>query len=176
MLIKTMRNRTVMQNSWVVDDIDAAMRHWITTCGIGPFFVVKELTLDDLWHRGRPTDAICTIALAQAGDVQIELVQQLNDAGSAYRDTVPKGQSAFHHIAFYSHDYDKDLADYTSQGFDVAYNGAFAGKRFCYIDTSATIGCMVELIEESTAQAEFFARIRAAAENWDGSDPIRPAF
>jgi hypothetical protein len=172
------RNRRVMQNSWVVSDIDAAMRNWVRTTGVGPFFVVKGITIDDQRYRGKPVakPLEVTFALAQAGDIQIEFVCQHNDAPSAYRDTVPVGRSAFHHMAVYSHDYDEDLADYTHGGFEVAFSGAFAGKRFCYVDTSASIGCMIEIIEASDAQAGFFKRIIDAANNWDGRDPYRPAF
>jgi hypothetical protein len=79
-------------------------------------------------------------------------------------------------MAVYSHDYDADLADYTSGGFEVAFSSAFAGKRFCYVDTSASIGCMIEIIEASEAQEGFFKRIIDAARDWDGRDAIRPAF
>jgi hypothetical protein len=173
-----LRNRRVIQNSWVVDDIDAAMKHWVRTTGVGPFFVVKGITIDDQCYRGTPaTQPIdVTFALAQAGDIQIELVAQHNAVKSAYRDLVPAGRSAFHHMALYAHEYDADVAEYAAAGCEIAFSGAFAGKRFCYVDTSATIGCMVELIEASAAQEEFFARIASAAKNWNGSDPIRPAF
>jgi Glyoxalase/Bleomycin resistance protein/Dioxygenase superfamily len=172
------RNRRIMQNSWVVHDIEAAMRQWLRSAGVGPFFVVKGVTLEDQRYRGKPAPKSIdvTFALAQAGDIQIELVCQHNDVPSAYRDTVPAGRSAFHHMALYSHEYDSDLADYTRQGYEVAFSGAFAGKRFCYVDTSADIGCMIELIEASEAQEGFFKRIIDAAKDWDGSDPIRPAF
>ena len=45
------RNRKIIQNSWVVPDIEAAMRHWVETTGVGPFFVVKGVTLDDQRYR-----------------------------------------------------------------------------------------------------------------------------
>lgn len=176
MTLPVFNNRRVIQNSWVVTDIHAAMAAWTRTTGIGPFFLVEGITIEDQLHRGQPTDVGVTFALAQAGEIQIELVCQHNDAPSAYRDTIPKGSSGFHHIALYCHDYDDDLAAYTATGAEVAFSGGFDGKRFCYLDTSATIGCMVELIEASEAQEEFFKRIRVAAENWDGRDPVRPAF
>ena len=172
------RNRKIIQNSWVVTDMDAAMRHWVETTGVGPFFVVKGVTLEDQRYRGKPAakSIEVTFALAQAGDIQIELVDQHNDVRSAYRDLIPAGQSGFHHMAIYSQEYDADLSDYTGAGFEVAFSGAFAGKRFCYVDTSKPIGYMIEIIEASDAQAGFFAKIADAAKNWDGSDPIRPAF
>jgi Glyoxalase/Bleomycin resistance protein/Dioxygenase superfamily len=170
-------NRRFMQNSWVVTDIHAAMRHWTRVAGVGPFFLVEGITIDDQRYRGKPTASVdASFALAQAGDLQIELVQQNNDVPSAYRDTVPKGRSAFHHMAIYCSDYDRDLAAYLAAGNEVAFSASAGGKRYCYVDTSATLGCMVELIEQSPLQSEFFARIRTAGENWDGRDPVRPAF
>jgi len=169
-------NRAILQNSWVVTDIHAAMAAWTATTGIGPFFLVEGVTIENQLHRGKPTALDVTFALAQAGDIQIELVCQHNDAPSAYRDTVPAGVSAFHHMALYCHDYDADFAAYSGAGADVAFTGSFGGKRFCYLDTTPTIGCMIELIEASDTQDAFFERIRAAARDWDGRDPVRPAF
>ena len=169
-------NRRVIQNSWVVPDIHGAMAAWTRTTGVGPFFLVEGVEVEEQRYRGRPADVKATFALAQAGSIQIELVSQLNRAPSAYRDTVPGGIAAFHHVALYCHDYEADLRDYMAGGAVIAYSGSVGGKRFCYVDTSATIGCMVELIEASPMQDEFFGRIRAAAADWNGADPVRAAF
>ncbi|HEY8385219.1 MAG TPA: VOC family protein [Porticoccaceae bacterium] len=169
-------NRTIIQNSWIVTDIHAAMAAWTKNTGIGPFFLVEDVTIEDQLYRGQPTHLDVTYALAQAGDIQIELVCQHNDVPSAYRDTIPAGSSGFHHVALYCTDYDADLAAYQSAGAEVAFSGCFGGKRFCYLDTSAALGFMVELIEASDAQDSFFRRLREAAHNWDGRDPVRPAF
>ena len=49
--------------------------------------------------------------------------------------------------------------------------------RFSYIDTSAAIGCMIELVEQHESQSEFFRRVAEAADGWDGvTDPLRPGF
>jgi hypothetical protein len=49
--------------------------------------------------------------------------------------------------------------------------------RFSYVDTSAEIGCMVELVEQHESQTGFFQRVAAAAEGWDGvTGPLRPGF
>lgn len=169
-------NRRIIQNSWVVPDIHQAMQQWIETAGIGPFFLVEGITIEEQRHRGRPTQVEVSFALAQAGDVQVELVCQHNDAPSAYRDTVPAGATGFHHVAYYCEQYDRDLAAFGQRGSEVAFSGSFGGKRFAYLDSSSRLGAMVELIEASDVQAEFFARIRDAAAEWDGQDPVRPAF
>ena len=169
-------NRRIIQNSWGVPDIHAAMQHWIQAAGIGPLFLVEGITIEEQRHRGRPTNVEVSFALAQAGDVQVELVCQHNDAPSAYRDTVSAGATVFHHVAYYCDAYDRDLAACTDAGADIAFSGSFGGKRFAYLDTSTRIGTMVELIEASDVQAECFQRIRDVAAEWDGQHPIRPAF
>lgn len=49
--------------------------------------------------------------------------------------------------------------------------------RFCYVDTSAALGCMIEIVEEDENQTSAFTRIAEGAVGWDGvTDPIRPLF
>jgi hypothetical protein len=170
------RNRRVIQASWVVDDLEATARSWIETTGIGPFYLFENIPVEEPRYRGALIALEFSVAIAQAGDVQIELVSQQNDGPSAYRDLIASGESGFHHVALYCKDYDADLRTYVERGFIPAVEGKFAGKRFCYVDTSAAIGCMVELIEDSPIQLEFFAKIANAARDWDGRDPIRRAF
>jgi Glyoxalase/Bleomycin resistance protein/Dioxygenase superfamily len=169
------RNRRVLQNSWVVEDLEQAAMAWVRTTGVGPFFIVPHIQLEGR-YRGRPVDIDFSVALAQGGGVQIELIQQHNNGPSAYRDIYKAGSTGFHHIAIYCMDYDRDYASYIDQGFISAFEGSFDHKRFAYIDTSPAIGCMVELIEDSAIQRDFFARIIAGAEDWDGRDPIRQGF
>jgi Glyoxalase/Bleomycin resistance protein/Dioxygenase superfamily len=171
-------NRRVMQASWVVPDLREAALNWVRTTGIGPFLQVPDIKLDTIRYRGgAPGPIHFSVALAQAGDLQIELVQQHCDHPSAYRDLVNGNERGFHHLAVYCQDYDADLAFYIDGGFQPAVEGMFGDMRFAYIDTSATIGCMIELIEHHPLQDDFFARIRAAADGWDGvTDPIRPGF
>ena len=57
----------------VVRDIDAAMRHWSTVCGIGPWFYTDRLAVTEFSYRGlRHDDIHLSIALANSGDVQLE--------------------------------------------------------------------------------------------------------
>ena len=44
-------DRTVFQHAWVVDDLEAAVQHWATTMGIGPFFLLDHS--DDLVDTDR---------------------------------------------------------------------------------------------------------------------------
>ena len=113
-------------------------------------------------------------ALAQAGDMQIELIQPTGNGPSAYRDTVPIGRSGFHHIALWSNDVNADVARYAEKGFAVAARGNAAGiVQFAYIDTSLVFGHMIELVQENDIVRSVFNTVADAAIGWDGSDPLR---
>lgn len=167
-----------MQAAFMVEDLETAAMNWVRTTGIGPFLLVPHIELVEYDYRGVKSAGLdFSVALAQSGGVQIELIQQHCDSPSAYRDTIAKGQQGFHHLAVYCEDYDADYRHYIDQGYVSAIDGVFGELRFSYIDTSKAIGCMIELVEENAVQSEFFARVAAEAAGWDGlSDPLRPGF
>ena len=69
----------IRQMGYVVRDIESAMRHWIDFCGVGPFFYVDRLPLINFQYQGQSGDPHLSIALANSGDVQVELIQQKDD-------------------------------------------------------------------------------------------------
>jgi hypothetical protein len=174
MLLPHLRDRRFMQLCWVVPDIRAAMDNWTRTAGVGPFFFFEDVSFEDGRYRGRPAQmAKHQAAIAQAGDVQIELVCQTVDEPSIWRDVVPAGQGGFHHMALYCEDYQAMRDAYTADGYEVAYEGLMMGHRTCWIDTSRSLGFMVELVTKNPTADYVFGQIRAAAEGWDGQDPVR---
>lgn len=158
----------ILQYAFVVPDLDAAMLKWHRTLGVGPFLVNRDLKITDPLHRGTPRVVRFSTAVAQSGSVQIELVEQHDDGPSAFRDTVPAGETRFHHVAIIADDFDAALARYAD--VEIAAQGRFGDIRFVYLDTSATLGAMLEILEDRPAIRAFFAAIRKAAERWDG-DP-----
>lgn len=170
--------RRLLQTAFIVDDLESACLRWVETTGIGPFLIVPHVILEEFSYRGTPGKALdFSVAIAQGGGVQVELIQQHCDNPSAYRDLIAKGDRGFHHIGLYPDDYDATYAFYAEQGHVPAIEGVFGDKRFVYFDTSAAIGCMVELIEQNPIQSDLFARVEAAARDWDGiTAPIRPGF
>lgn len=160
----------IIQFAWVVPDLEAAARRWHAATGIGPFLVNRHITIGHPLHRGQPRITDFSTAIAQAGPVQIELVEQHDATPSCYRDTVPHGAEAMHHVAIIAADYDAALARYTGQGFAVASQGEFGDVRFAYVDCSSAIGHMVEILEDKPTIQRFFGAVKRAAEGWDG-DP-----
>lgn len=163
-----------MQMCWVVPDLQAATEHWLKTTGVGPFFKFDSVSFDEACYRGQPTECPDVSAvMAHAGDIQIELVCQNDDRASIWRDVVAAGQTGLHHMALYCDDYDANLAAYTNSGLKVAFSGLMMGSRVCWIDACNTLGFMVELLEANPVADSVFGSFKEAAQNWDGSDPIR---
>lgn len=157
----------IIQFAWVVPNLEEAARRWHATLGVGPFLVTRNLALNEPRHRGAPSSTRFSTAVAQSGDIQIELIEQHDDGPSVYRDTVPTGAAAMHHVAFIAEDFDAALAHYTDQGFAVAADGRFGDMRYAYVDTAAALGHMVEIVEDKPAIRAFFGAVRKAAERWD---------
>lgn len=167
-------NHTIVQNAWVVNDLEEAMTRWTRVFGIGPFFCNPDIRVSDPRYRGHPTDLRFAGAIAQAGSVQVELIQVLNEVPSCYRDLVPAGREAMHHIAVFADDFDAEVARYGALGFDVAFSGSNRDMRFAYMDTSPVLGVMVEILEDVESVRTAFANIKSVCDSWDGvTDPIR---
>jgi hypothetical protein len=167
--------KRIMQNAYVVNDVEEAAWRWVKATGVGPFLVNKHLKLSSINYRGQPAQLDFSIAIAQAGEVQIELIEQHCANPSCYRDLFPAGREGFHHVCVIAGDYDAEVQSYIDKGFDMRAHGTLGDLRFCYLDTSAVMGHMLEIVEDKPSIHAFFGAVRAAGEAWDGvTDPVRP--
>ena len=163
-----------MQFCWLVPDLDAAMAMWTRTAGIGPFFRFDQVAYDKPQYRGKAGgNAKITAAIAQAGDVQIEVVCVHDKQPSIWQEGPIAGTAGFHHAAVYCRDYDSTVAAYEKGGSELIFSGLMMGFRVGWIDTVRTLGFFVELIDANPVADGVFAQFRNAAKNWDGKDPVR---
>ncbi|MGA3254814.1 MAG: VOC family protein [Mycobacterium sp.] len=164
----------IAQIGYVVRDIDAAMDNWIEH-GVGPWFYVDRVQTDYFRYRGADSAMEMSVALANSGDIQIELIQQRNDAPSMYKDFLESGREGMQHIAYWSNDFQKLYDDAVGAGYVVGQEGSIGGEqgRFAYLDTEHEQGTVIEISDISGPKGQFFQYIREVAADWDGSDPIR---
>ena len=165
----------VRQNGYVVRDLRAALDHWITVLGVGPWFYIERVKTDYFRHRGQDSAVEMSIALANSGDLQIELIQQRNDAPSLYKEFLDSGREGLQHLAYWTQDYQAVYDRALSLGYKVGHEGQVGGAqgRFAYFDTEAHPGTVVEISDISGNKGRFFDHIRRTAQDWDGTDPIR---
>jgi methylmalonyl-CoA/ethylmalonyl-CoA epimerase len=154
----------IVQVAFAVNDLDAEMKRWRAK-GTGEFVVFRDLDVP-LNVRGDDVTLKLSIGLAQFDGVQIELIQQHNDAASPFMDTFagnwPDGDNGFHHVGMVSDDFDSTCAKYVEDGYTLAMSGAFGGYRIAYFDTREKLGFFLELFEGNDAQRELFDSVRNA--------------
>ena len=90
----------VIQIAYFPTDFDAAMQYWIETVGVGPFFVLNDVRLDEMTYRGEPTDAVFSMAIGYWGDIQIELIKTDSTAPSLYHGEYAVRDSVHHVCVF----------------------------------------------------------------------------
>jgi catechol 2,3-dioxygenase-like lactoylglutathione lyase family enzyme len=166
------------QIGFVVRDIERAMAHWQAVLGVGPWYYKPEVGTTEFRYFGKPSALPqMSIALANSGDLQIELIQQRNDAPSLYLDSLKRSGEGAQHIAYWTED---GFDDWTQRLLDAGYVEGHAGRmgnrgRFAYFVHADLPSGMIELSELSGGKGDYFKLIADASNGWDGSDPIRMA-
>ena len=147
---------------------------WVNEMGVGPFFLNEypNGTFSEVTYRGQPAELSMKVAIAQAGPVQIELIEPWTEK-CAYRDSVPHGREGFHHMCVWTLNFEADQRYFEDLGYVAANTGRIRDNDFAYFDTRPLMGCMLEVITQNSQTQARFAMIAEAATKWDGKDPIR---
>jgi hypothetical protein len=160
----------VRQFAYVVHDLDATIAAWLDL-RVGPWFVLRDFRVAGGVYRGESREPVLSMAFANSGDVQIELIAALDDTPSTYREFLDSGQQGLHHVAYWTRDYDDEHARALERGWQCVQSGPL---RFAYYETTPPLHGLVELTEVNDRLEGFTDAIRAAAATWDGdTDPVR---
>lgn len=161
----------LFQLGFVVGDLVAAAERWARVFGVGPFHVLPRMEVDAT-YRGDPSGVDMQVAVAQAGPVQIELIQQFCDRPSIYLDLFDKGESGLHQLCTVTSDYEGKKAYYDGLGYELA--SEIGGRqRVAFFDTVEDFGFMTEVVEETSGFLAQLAAISETCAHWDGTDPVR---
>lgn len=164
----------VRQIAYFVNDVRAAALAHSRTFGSGPFFVADHIPLKSCLHRGVPAPLDHSSAYGQWNSVMIEFVQQNNAGPSVFRDIFPDGREGFHHIALIVDHLDRARERCEAAGFPTALEAEMNdGFRFLMMDAVARYGHMIELYEAAPVLTDFYAFVRHAAADFDGTDIVR---
>ena len=162
----------IRQIGYVVTDFDQALENFVEL-GVGPWYVLRGIEQSGL-YRGEPCTVTLTLAFANSGDMQMEVIHQENDAPSIYREFTAAGNDGFHQFAYWAEDFDAAVAAGTSAGWPVVWSGGDErSARYVYFEAPAGIATVIELMELTPTTVGMAEFVRSAAQNWDGSEPIR---
>lgn len=163
----------IIQYAYTVADIEESMARYTSRFGVGPWFRREPFTPPNARYRGRHTGLTISLARAFAGDSMIELIQQHDDGPSVYRRVIEQGHG-FHHWAVGVDDIEAQIARFAGFGYPAVFEDRMPnGARVVYVDATAELPGMIELLEMNDPTRELYAGFHRAAATWDGTDPFR---
>lgn len=147
---KSPKRPNIRQIALVVDDIDAAMEHYWTVLGIGPWDVrhFNPSRVRDFFVDGQRVtedfDFIC--AVTWVGNVEFELIQPIKGP-NIYWDFLRRRGPGLHHIKDVMSDDElpSALESLARQGIRVMQTGWIDDDVHYYLDTEASLGLVYEL-------------------------------
>jgi len=140
----------VMQVSIVVDDIYAYIKRYNDDYGIGPWIIMhfsKENTRNMI-IKGEPKDFEIKLALCDALNIQLELIQPMDDNGT-YAEFLKTHGPGIHHMCMAPAEGYKRIREILSErGYsETLIGGLDAGDmEFAYVDITDDLGFIVELM------------------------------
>lgn len=163
----------VIQLAFFPTDFDATMKYWIETVGVGPFFVLNDVRLDDMKYKGQPTDATFTMAIGYWGDIQIELIKTDSQGLSLYAGEYAV-RDRLHHVCVFVASIAEARAACAEVGAEIIVEGSVGPDgAVIYVDPGQGPGYVIEYLQPMSGSEGLFQMMKDAARDWDGSDPIR---
>lgn len=138
----------VCQIALVVRDIDRVSEAYSRLLGVPkpPVLLTDPATGRDT-YRGAPTQAQAKLAFFDLGQVALELIEPVG-APSVWQEALDARGEGVHHIAFRIRDTDRVTATLAEQGFEIIQQGDYPGGRYTYVDSTATLKTILELLED----------------------------
>jgi hypothetical protein len=164
----------VHQLAFVSKDVSKELKYWTETMGVGPFYHFERLKTKSTVYREQAQDIEFSVYIAYWGDMQIELVEQHNDAPSIFCNWLNKNREGLHHMAVAV----DDLAMARKQCLEVGAKieqeiELFGGAQAIYVDTGECNGSLIEFIQLAPGARQLFESMKTQAQYWDGHDPVR---
>jgi len=143
---------TLTQVGFIVKDIETAKKKFAAFFGVEPPNCIDggkyEITGTTVMGEPAP-DANCLMAFFNlANGIQIELIQP-NGVKSTWQDYLDTHGEGIHHIAFNVKNMDEKIKTCEDFGMPCVQRGKYgnAGGEYAYLDASADLKCLVELLE-----------------------------
>jgi catechol 2,3-dioxygenase-like lactoylglutathione lyase family enzyme len=138
----------VTQVGIIVQDIEAKSQAWAEVLGLP----VPEIMITDSYERaqteydGRPSNARAKLAFFHLGQVDLELIEPVGEP-STWKDQLDEHGDSLHHIAFEIKGMPERVAFLEGKGLSLVQRGEYPGGRYAYVDGSAQLGAILELLE-----------------------------
>lgn len=123
----------------VVEDLQEGVDRYRAILGIEPWAVhrFEPPALSDTTYRGEETAYGMWLALAEAGDTTVELIEPTMGP-NIYEDHLDAHGEGLHHVAYFGWDAEETeaaIASFEDAGMPVVQSGVYQQSEFFYLDT-----------------------------------------
>jgi hypothetical protein len=171
--VSTVLEGPIRQIGYIVRDLDAAMRSWCAL-GVGPWYTVRDFHMERCRYRGELCEPTMSVAFANSGPMQIELLQQHDDGPSIFREFLDAHGEGYNQLSWWATDFDAVLGRAEAAGWRLVFSNMDAEIRFALYELDTKISPVVEVTELTDLNRGLFDMVRDAALDWDGvTEPVR---
>ena len=160
---------------YVVDDLKLGVAQFVATYGAGPFFAIAHMPFDEVTYLGAPARYDHSSAFAQWGPIIVELTEVHEAEPAGLREALVAPGGGIGHVAWLCDSLSDETARLEAAGFRAFHSGRTGPASAVWFDRGPLFGHPVEVLERRAEILGFYAGIAAAAEGWDGSEPLRSA-
>ncbi len=153
----------LLQVGYVVEDLDRAIKAWNQQMGVGPFAVIRDVSpLTGAKYRGESIDELpVNLGFGYMGDIQLELIEQLDDRPSIYKEMLDRGNPGLHHhYCFANDDYSAAYAEALASGFEPVVQAGDANRGMLYCESTSIPGLILEIIGWNDTSKPYFEGTR----------------
>lgn len=162
----------IRQFGFIVGDVDAAIAQW-AALGVAPWLVIRDMRMERCRYRGALSEPMISMALANSGDMQIELIQQLDDTPSIYQEFMTATGGGLNQVAYWVEDLKAVRTDAVAAGWTEVWCGSEDGPTmFSYLEHPDSPLAIVELMELNDMTRAMGVAVQNAAEAWAPGEPI----
>lgn len=148
----------MVQVAYVVSDLDTSIQSWHQQMGVGPFAVLRNVSpFNGATYRGKLIEDLrVDLAFAYMGDIQLELIEQLDDKPSIYKEMLDRGNPGLHHYCFAADNYAAAYAEAIASGFVPVVQVGNEDNGMLYCESSLIPGLILEIIAWDETSKPYF--------------------
>lgn len=164
---------SVRQLGFMSRDIDRSMQYFVDSWGVGPWYVLRGVR-NAMLYKGSRVELEMSVAMANCGDLQFEIVAQHNDAVSLYTDALAHTPDLHvQHVAVWTDDVAGLEATARQKGWTAIFETISGPGRSVFVaHPSAPMVC-IEISDCDPFKVRVRDTIRQEASVWDGREAIR---
>lgn len=165
--------QSIVHVGYSVESIPRAVDFLVRSFGAGPFFLMENIRIPHLKNANGSIVWEHSAAFGQWGGVAVEL-QQIDklEPSDAFGATYQRSR-VFNHVAYAVDDLAEENERLQELGFDLLFEAVNGPHRSNLYD-APLLGHTIEVHQAFDLFFTFHASLADAAENWDGTQPLRP--